>query len=193
MSSTDEVCTSSVIVAEWYEVNPKMLEDIWLRLGVGANVDVFGPDESKSTFPTYWGPKGCWGRRWGDGDDVLFLNPPVKHFLNVVRKLQKNKSKGVVLLPDWPGEKWYHLVWPMVVKYYYYRPHRGFYVAEDPDWGTWAMYVDGAVNMTGGGRLDNMESKDDGKMMASGLRVQKTTGWRRRQRRRTLEAYRKDV
>ena len=128
----------------------------------------------------------------------MFMNPPVRHFSKVVPKIQKTRCKAVVVLPNLPGEQWYDRMWTSLVDYYYYGPDKPLFLLEGhaPEWrtfGVWALYMDGAANMTGGGKLEEEDADDRGKMLPGELKVRKTTGWKRRNRRRTLEKNREEA
>lgn len=172
-----------------YIVRDRMLNDIWTRLLVKANVDVFGTDENRSVFPTFWGARRCWDQDWSNRDNILFLNPPVHHYWDVVYKMRKKRAKGIVILPDWCNEQWYHMVWPMTVKYFYYGPDRKMYEGEKPEWGSWAIYIDGSTTMAGGGNLDGRDANDKQMMVASAVQLKRTQGSRRRYHKRTLQKY----
>jgi hypothetical protein len=58
----------------------------------------WGPDspECQDAFLTDW------------SREVLWLNPPFTKYAQVVDKVIKDRTHAVVILPEWPRQKWYH-------------------------------------------------------------------------------------
>jgi hypothetical protein len=167
-----------------------MLLDIWMRLRVRADIDVLGTAKT-TKFPFYWGKK-AWSRSWGDADGILFINPPVNDLYDCIRKVRRDQAKAVAVVPDWREESWFHMIWPMAVRYHYYPAHAALYQDDCPSWGSWAVYLDGSTTMSGGGDLKGAEtnkSQDRGFMKISAQEKQRNASSRRHYRRKVLAKY----
>ena len=178
--------------AKLFRVRAGMLPDIWMRLRVRADIDVLGTAK-KTHFPFYWGKK-AWSRNWGDAEGILFINASVNDIYDCIRKVRRDQAKAVAVVPDWREESWFHMIWPMTVRYHFYPAHAALYENDRPSWGSWAVYLNGATTMSGGEDLkgaDNTNRQDKGFMKISAQEVQRNASSRRNYRRKTLRKYKK--
>ena len=111
---------------EEYQVRPGIVRDIMMRLKVEPQVDRFA-NENNHQLPEF-----------------SLLGP-------VVKKLQKDGAKTVLICPDWRTTWFWKAVQKNVLRRCYYAKGSkifqlpGKHVA-DVKWGVWAYYVDGAID-----------------------------------------------
>ena len=173
--------------AKQYVVRAPMIRDIFMRLQARAEVDVFGT-VGQSKFPDCCGGAGeeghAWANDWAKETRILWLNPPVNNVYDCMYQIMKSKAKGIFVLPDWPEESWDQMMWPMAVRFYYYKPDAHLYEeAPYAGWGSYAVLLDGGSTMTGGHDLKNISSQDNSKMLVASVEQQRTSSARRRWRR----------
>lgn len=174
-----------------FVVRTEMLNDIFMRVKVRADIDAFntGHGDKTKVFQQFWG-KRVWSTPWGPDAGVLWLNPSVNDIYDTIRRVRRDKSRAVLVVPDWEDELWYEMLWPMVVEYYYYRPRVPLYEHEHPPWGSWAVYCEGHRTMSGVQMDDRASCRDEGLMQVSAMKVKKTPSSRRKWRRMTLKQHR---
>ena len=78
--------------------------------GVVPDRDCFASAEN-SLFDHFWGPGSPEGEDafqhfWGEG--VLWMNPPLNVFDQVLDKILKDKAHTILLVPRWLKRKFYH-------------------------------------------------------------------------------------
>lgn len=166
-------------------VRPQMLADIFMRLKSRPTVNVFDslPESRKSPFILYLGRP--WQQVWKPERGTLWLNPAVNDIKKVLDKVRDDKSRGVIIVPNWDGEDWFEQLWSMVVRYHWYGPDVPLYRGVQPTWGSWACLVDGSVSMTGG------DETTSAAMTVAAQEVQKNKSSKRRLRRRTLRKHKR--
>jgi hypothetical protein len=155
-----------------------MLNDVWLRLGIRAKIDVYG-DNDKDFFVCMNG-KDIYKNPWPK-EHVLWVHPPQKEMLKALQLIQYFKIQAVVIAPVLKEEPaWSPFLWSMAKKYFKYTAESHFFKGDlQPEQGTWAVLVDGNNTISGG--------EDDDYMMIAEADIQDTGSRSRRQRRRQLE------
>jgi hypothetical protein len=156
-----------------------MLNDVWLRLGIRAKIDIYG-DNDKDFFVAMKGIniyKELWPR-----EHVLWVHPPQKEILKALQIIQFRKLQAVVITPVMKEEQaWSPFLWSMAKKYFKYPAESHFFKGDlQPEQGTWAVFVDGNNTTPGDG--------DGAFMMIAEADIQDTKSRSRRQRRHHRES-----
>ena len=79
---------------------------------------------------------------------MFWCNPPFSKLRSVVKKIRREDGYGILICPDWRKKKWFNMAHSMARKRYFIE---GKSLFEDdqgralppPEWGTWALLVDG--------------------------------------------------
>ena len=136
-----------------YAVRFGVLKQVVDKLNGGTpTVDAFANYEN-ARFSRYWGLGGCaensWDQDWGK-ERLLWCNPPYSDLARVFEKIQQDKAKAIVVVPDWRDQEWSAKMWAITKKSY--RFPAGSLVFELPGkevpptkWGVWAVLVDGGL------------------------------------------------
>ena len=174
-----------------YVVRPEMVQDVLIRLQLQAPaIDAFGT-ATTTKCPVWWGPgavaKTAWSQSWRYQDvGLLWCNPKFNVFdlMAIIRTIQQQKGRCILIAPDWPQEDFAEAMWPLAKRYYYYGPDSGLFEATKGQkafnkqaWGGWALYLKG-----------DQDEKDKQAVILAEVKVVRTTSSRRRYRRRHLRA-----
>lgn len=180
---------SSSTAGQWqalrYVVKASMQRDVAARLHVDEFiVDVFG-DRASPLCQAVWGPDVCWDHDWRGGP--YWFNPSVSELSDCIKKIIRDQSTGVLILPDWHAEDawWYHTAWQISADHYhYYAPDIKLYRDGPPQplWGTWAILVQGKL-----AGVEALQDDEDAVIQPVEQQFQETSSWGRRRRRRLLK------
>ena len=103
---------SSRWVSESYYVREDQVRNIISYFGVKPDIDAFATPENKR-FPRWWGPGSKEGtdafrKRW-HGKLLLWLNPPYSRIPEVMRKICKEGTHAILVIPQWKRRKCWKL------------------------------------------------------------------------------------
>jgi hypothetical protein len=161
-------------VSEEYQVQWKWIKTIINELGGRwPDIELFA-SERQHWCKTWVGPGGEWRDAmqlsWKPSRIHYFwANPPFSKLHSVVQKIKAEKSRGILILPNWAGKTWLDTAHRMSTKKYKIE---GQSVFEDIDkqplpprrWAVWALQVDGAYD---GGEIPDPDSQWRPKTVAS--------------------------
>ena len=108
---------SSRWFSESYYVKDDQVQKILTHFGVTPQVDAFARKEDKR-FARWWGPDSKEGtdafrKRWQG--KLLWLNPPYSRIPEVVRKIAKEGTHAILVIPEWKRRKYWKMTEKMAV------------------------------------------------------------------------------
>ena len=119
-TEADEESRRSGSKTEWM-LNPELFQYVVKELGFSPVVDLFASRLNKQ-LPIFFSfrpdPEAsaidAFAMDWGELDFYAF--PPFICVGRVLHKVQMDKAKGVIVVPDWPNQCWYQEFKSMVIK-----------------------------------------------------------------------------
>ena len=102
--------------SETYTVISQVRDHICAFAGFFPRIDAFA-ERGNSRCPFYWDMhmdafKQYWGRH------KLWMNPPFSRLSEVVDKVFEDKASGILIVPVWPSQVWFHLLGMIAVSWW---------------------------------------------------------------------------
>ncbi|KAA6381327.1 MAG: hypothetical protein EZS28_023145 [Streblomastix strix] len=103
---------SRLSMAGDYAIRKEVLEEVLKDWQVGITVDLFAArnNAKHSRYYTLGKDKKAEGRdsmRVSQEEEFALIHPPIPIISRVIRKIIEEKARGIMIVPNWPGQIWW--------------------------------------------------------------------------------------
>ena len=132
---------------ETYTVIDQVRDHVCAFAGFTPSIDAFA-EKGNARCPLYWDKKiDAFQQNWGL--HKLWMNPPFSRLPEVVDKIFEDEASGILIIPVWPSQTWFHLLGSVAVTWWDLPPQQpvfmtkgGTVISPRTSWRTRAVVFD---------------------------------------------------